>query len=431
MTLFKLKILILTLFLIIFCVLFNYRFSLYAPVISEKSRQVLIRQNLLYLPESTYYIVNQNYLYAKDSKTEKEKWKFELPYNNTLFEVNPVNDNSSIYFIFDNILYSLDKETGKQNWKSILPKNDYYLPDIDGKILYFASKDGYLYSVDTGNGNHKLIFQDKTKTLLPGKNKKVKPSVNVSFVYSSSERKRTKYNYYFNFYQFDSNNGNLKRHLKLKREDPARLLSESDNMLNIKNTDDSFKSGNPGKSILAFKNTIFYYYRKFGKNYFCSLDSNGKPLWFLNQSPSELIITSEMSFFEDSGYLHAIDSKTGEINWRFKENGLTTKLMMSGNTIYFQDSFNSIYALKAKTGEEIWHYENSNLIFSPEIVGNNLYFILSSRAIISMSYLYVLDCNTGDIKWKFELGKDEWLYSLNASKDKLSLITTLKVRRIF
>ena len=107
-----------------------------------------------------YFGSDDNHLYAVDSKTGEavdtkanyastgfleveEKWS-EAKWK---FKTSPVVDGVS-YRGDDHHLYAVDKKTGEEKWKFKTGDKVNHPPAVLEGVVYFGSKDGYLYAVD-------------------------------------------------------------------------------------------------------------------------------------------------------------------------------------------------------------------------------------------------------------------------------------------
>jgi outer membrane protein assembly factor BamB len=101
-----------------------------------------------------YFGSGDKHLYAVDSNTGEEKWKFE-----TGSEVNsPTLSAGIVYFGFGHNLYAVDSNTGEEKWK-FKTKGLVYSPAVSDGVVYLGSADSHLYAVDSDTGKEKWKFK--------------------------------------------------------------------------------------------------------------------------------------------------------------------------------------------------------------------------------------------------------------------------------
>ncbi len=91
------------------------------------------------------------HLYALDSQTGRELWKFE-----TGGGVKATILNTVVYFgSGDKNFYALDSQTGQEHWRFETGGPIISIPAIADGIIYFGSNDGHLYALDSQTGQQK------------------------------------------------------------------------------------------------------------------------------------------------------------------------------------------------------------------------------------------------------------------------------------
>ncbi len=91
------------------------------------------------------------HLYALDSQTGRELWKFE-----TGGGVKAAILNNVVYFgSGDKNFYALDSQTGQEHWRFETGGPIISIPAIADGIIYFGSNDGHLYALDSQTGQQK------------------------------------------------------------------------------------------------------------------------------------------------------------------------------------------------------------------------------------------------------------------------------------
>ena len=132
--------------------------------------------------------------------------------------------------------------------------------------------------------------------------------------------------------------------------------------------------------------------------------------WKFDRFLSSPVPSEGMIYIGSSdGYLYAIDRQDGQEVWKFKsEDFVRSTPVIHNNTVYFGDTRGKFYALDAKSGAQRWSIELEGYATSKEESGNDLQAVISSPIVhegmvifgCRDSYLYALDANTGETKWK-------------------------------
>jgi outer membrane protein assembly factor BamB len=138
----------------------TYNFLQFIPDLNQPLINALSEKGWFYSPEKIYFITKDNYLFAKEVKTERIIWEFELSKDKT-FEhsvITPVFAGDMVCFALGNTIHALDINTGIQKWIYISEDIINYYPDIDDKVIYFANRAGYFHAVNVINGKEKWRF---------------------------------------------------------------------------------------------------------------------------------------------------------------------------------------------------------------------------------------------------------------------------------
>ncbi len=132
-------------------------------------------------------------------------------------------------------------------------------------------------------------------------------------------------------------------------------------------------------------------------------------------------IANGMAYFGSyDGYLYAVDAPTGEEKWKFKsEHGISSTPPASNvapspfdppkvksfvysspaiadGVVYFGNGDKYLYAVDVQTGEEKWKFKTESSVFSSPAIADGVVYFHSEE------YLLALDSQTGQIKWQFE-----------------------------
>ncbi len=309
------------------------------------------------------YFGNNNYLYAIDSNTGREEWKFELKHQSSLIlqPSSPVVSNKIVYIgTWGGNIYALDSKTGKLKWKYITKVKKEDLAEsflaIDGGIIYFGSGSDFC-ALDSRTG--KLIWQFKIKT---GFDVRSVPIIENKMVYIETG----------DLYALDCKTGKKKWEFQI-----------------------SNNTGYTDYGLANANGTIYFS----GGPYLYALDSKtGKQKWKLEKPDHITFMTADDSlvYFSSDIYLYAVDSGSGQEKWQFTSNDylsspnyLSSPPYVAEGTLYFGvDQY--LYALDTKTGKERWKFEAGKLgdkIKAAPIIDNNIVYFGSSN-----NYLYTLKC---------------------------------------
>ena len=100
--------------------------------------------DLAVLDEVVYFGAGKNFLYAMDTLTRKEKWKFKV---GKLAGPPSIADRAIYMGSYDGNLYALNIETGREKWRFQTGGVVRCSPAIADGVVYFGSNDGYLYAL--------------------------------------------------------------------------------------------------------------------------------------------------------------------------------------------------------------------------------------------------------------------------------------------
>lgn len=116
-----------------------------------------------------------------------------------------------------------------------------------------------------------------------------------------------------------------------------------------------------------------------------------------------LAMTEEMIYFWRNDQLYAIDVRTGEQVWTFKDQAVkdivssATPVVFDETLLFWSYSNKHLYALNQKTGEEKWRYEAEGLLTYPTMIADGVVSVSSSDG-----YMYALDLQQGQELWQTE-----------------------------
>jgi outer membrane protein assembly factor BamB len=97
------------------------------------------------------------------------------------------------------------------------------------------------------------------------------------------------------------------------------------------------------------------------------------------------------------GNVYAVNTSSGQENWNFKrEKWGGSSSIVSNGVVYVGGFDNYIYAIDTKGGLERWRFKTSNAIYSSPVISDGLVYVGSYDG-----YFYAIDIKTGVEKWKF------------------------------
>ena len=163
--------------------------------------------------------------------------------------------------------------------------------------------------------------------------------------------------------------------------------------------------------------------------------STGAQIWkfqtkgLVNSSPA--IANGVVYFAGGDGSIYAVNASTGAKRWRFKTGGEhrfyapgihgivpKTEMMpdpydmflsspaVANGTVYVGSSDHNVYVLNADTGSLRWKFATGNVVHASPAVANGIVYIGSWDR-----YMYALDASSGKLRWKFQTGDDRDTYN--------------------
>lgn len=113
------------------------------------------------------------------------------------------------------------------------------------------------------------------------------------------------------------------------------------------------------------------------------------------------------------GYLYAVNANSGKENWVFKrEKWVGPSPMVSNGIVYVGGLDSYFYAVDIKTSMEKWRFKTGDMIMSSPAILNGIAYFGSYDG-----YLYALDLNTGQEKWRFKTQGVETPYASSAAPE--------------
>ena len=281
-------------------------------------------------------------------------------------------------------LLSLDLETGAPNWTFSPPQGVWERAYAsDGERVFVGLKDKTIAALDVSNG--KTLWQ---KDL--GINMQVPPLVNAGVVYVPTAF--------------------VGPELTPDQHGRAKLFA-----LNAKTGDELwvFESDNYILQTPAIHGTMLYLGGNFydprpidegGHTRLYALNlADGSPLWTYESEdgfPKRLYATQDtVVFVAYQDFMNGVDSKTGELRWRFDTGNWTPSFLGDGSAVYFSSANTQVFAVNADTGETLWTFNIPEgtfnyLLDAPLLLDGKLYFLTQQGD------FFALDATTGTLLWQ-------------------------------
>src|SRR5712692_67100 len=132
----------------------------------------------------------------------------------------------------------------------------------------------------------------------------------------------------------------------------------------------------------------------------CCNTQTPAPLWFHSLGTplldAPVIENKRIYILASDGYLHVLDARSGEEQWRIAVGGELTGLALADGMIFLALAGHYIAALDANTGQERWRFDTVGVVrAAPSVVGRVL--LVASGA----NSLFCLDALTGEEYWVF------------------------------
>lgn len=291
------------------------------------------------------------------------KWKYKT---GTDYLSSPIVSQGVVYVSgTGGYFVAVDANTGEKSWEFKREKWGGSSPSVSNGTVFIGSMDYFVYAIDIKTETEKWKF--KTDEYIFSS-----PAVSNGYVYFGN------FNGYF--YSVSANTGQEKWKFKTQgSEPPSKAAGDYD----IK--------GAIRSSPAIFKNIV----------YFGSFD----------------------------GYLYALALNSGQEKWKFKTGGvIAANPAITDNVIYFGSYDGYLYAVD-DNGQEKWKFNTNDFLtvpsqatqtrlrwISPPTIANEfVYFSVSYQwsehsyddgSDNRLNYLFAVDTETGQIKWKIQTASD-------------------------
>ncbi|MFY0654923.1 MAG: PQQ-binding-like beta-propeller repeat protein [Cyclobacteriaceae bacterium] len=292
--------------------------------------------------DKVYFGNPAGFLYAIDSETGEEKWKFEM---GAAISVGPAIADGKVYGGQqggERFFYCVDAETGELVWKQTVPGGWVWgSATVDDGMVYVPTVDGHAVCMDAETGH--IIWMFPTAKSVPAE-----PAIDGDIVYFGSWSR--------SLYAFNKKTGEVLWKANGVGLDSGTLISQD------------------GKIYLPHHNNIFMYFdAKTGElltNGNTNKEDKGNYSNF-NASPA---FHDGRGFFTArvgiglrgvplTSKVYSVDAETAKVHWTFPDGGgLSAPALASGRVYIGSGNYPYLYCLDQKTGKPYWIYKMGNRI---------------------------------------------------------------------
>ena len=283
---------------------------------------------------------HDGFLYAVDTQTAQEKWKFDA---GRALESTPAVAGGTIYFGSgcigggaqgcgdppgsDYYFYALDLETGQEKWRFKTEGAIVSSPLLADGLVYFGSEDQHLYALDARTGQEKWRFK----------------------------------------------------------------------------AEDSLWSSPALADGLLYFGAGCNYCGSLEDTHLYAVDSQtGQEIWrfetggWVESTPA--VADGTVYFGSGDRHVYAVDSKTGQERWRFEtEGGVQASLAVDAGLVFVASRDQQLYALDSQSGQEVWKFETGGMLYGPAVADGVVY--VGSNDL----YVYAVEAQTGRELWTVEV----------------------------
>jgi outer membrane protein assembly factor BamB len=319
------------------------------PIVAQDSSQTVLIDNN-----------SGNGLFALNAKNGTVKWNAKelsgFSYDGVIADQQTVYEGD-----YGGNLYAFSQEEGTVKWTYKVPDSYSNLcrPELVNGLIYVGSANKNIYILNSADGTLK-----STIPTVAGIQFTLAVADNI--VYAGTR------DYDNKFYAFDVNTGQQKWSAPIKKT----VFS---------------------KPVVA--NGIVYVGDQTGILY--ALDAaTGQQKWSANLkyefNSSPVVIDTIIYVGGADGTVYAFDTSTGQQKWATKiDTGISFSSPVIVNGILYIGGNNNVFALDAKTGQKKLSFNTPGTYSTPTIVNETIYIGAGD------GYLYVMDVNTGALKWKY------------------------------
>ena len=290
--------------------------------------------------------INDGYVFAQDSQTGKDKWRFKDK-SNSLSAVAVANGR--VFFGSNaGTLYALEAATGQEVWKKDQKGEAFYTPApaaFDDVVLFTSSQgsyqmnvrsDGRLFALEAKTGN--VLWSFKTKGVLTAP-----ASSNSTVIVGDNES---------NVFAFDLATGQQR-----------------------------WKFDSSGGNVMqpTLSNGTVYFATADGTLHAVD-EATGVERWKSSKDirvASSLAVDGGMIYFgAREKNLYALDAKSGQVKWQYKTNKQCRPPVVAGGLVYFTSLEGVMYALDASSGQLKWKINDLNPGTSSPLVDQGVLYFL-------------------------------------------------------
>lgn len=308
------------------------------------------------------YLANNQHIYAIDTGTGSEKWRFpqEADRNITFFAQPFTSENGQVIVGgFNNILYSLSAESGAQNW-SFEDAGDRYIGgaiQVDD-MIYAPNADGHIYALNAATGSLAWKFPEQGAVGALWSTPLFSPDCACVYVTSMDH----------SVYAIDGSSGDL-----------------------LWSTDD-LGGSIVGKPALGPDGTL--YMGTFGRELVAIDSTNGNVLWRVPVTGwvwgGPILVEDQLYFGDLDGYFYSVSITERVINFQIQPDAaISESPLATEELIYFTTESGTLYGIEA-----------DGTIQRTQTLGGKLY----TSPVID-----------GDTMLVASLGGDELLYAMNSA----------------
>ncbi len=135
-----------------------------------------------------------------------------------------------------------------------------------------------------------------------------------------------------------------------------------------------------------------------------AIDTSAWPTDAFSYAQPTLTSTGLVVIGNLDGHLYAVDKKTGELRWRWGEQGakqrkgITSTVLEHDGVLFFGANDGKVYAIRLADQSEVWTFETGGEVNSSPAIDKSGTLFIGSRD----QKLYALDAKTGAKKWELE-----------------------------
>ncbi len=153
-------------------------------------------------------------------------------------------------------------------------------------------------------------------------------------------------------------------------------------------TDDTIYVASESQGIEAYERALFIRKWRFPVN---------------NGVSSKLLLDGNALYFGgEDGNFYSIDAEFGKLNWKYETKApVFAKATVSGGKVFISASDDLLYCLDKSNGKWIWHYKRSGNYITT-VRGNSSATVADNIVFVGFSdgYLVALKMNDGNIQWE-------------------------------